>query len=310
MDKTITNTILMVRPANFGFNPETASNNTFQSASAKIDDANVKAQGEFDAFVDKLSDIGVEVIVVEDTPSPIKPDAVFPNNWVSFHADGSIVLYPMYAPVRRLERREDIVAQLIRRFNYNELVQLQGYEMTTPTRFLEGTGSMIFDRENRIAYACISERTNEQLFLEFCTNHNWQPIFFDAFDRNGKAIYHTNVMMSVGVDFAVVCLESIKNTVQRNKLIEQLQQTQKEIIEISFAQMNAFAGNMLQVEGKEANYLVMSTTAYHSLNEEQIDRLQSHTHILTINIPTIETLGGGSVRCMMAEVFVPTGLYA
>lgn len=302
----ITNNILMIRPANFGFNPETAMNNVFQHNDGAEDPQAIKenALKEFDAMVQLLRDKQINVYVVEDTAEPVKPDAIFPNNWVSFHENGLVLQYPMYSPLRRSERRQDIIDALGKQFLIAKDYTFEHYE--EQGMFLEGTGSMVLDRENQIAYACISDRTDIRLLDKWCVLTGYRKIIFTAVDRNGVAIYHTNVMMALGVDFAIICLESIVNEREKEMVIDMLHSTDKEIIEINFAQMEAFAGNMLQVQSLDGTkYLVMSKTAYNSLKEDQISKIKSLTDIITPDIPTIEKYGGGSVRCMMAEIFLP-----
>lgn len=302
----ITNNILMIRPANFGYNPETAVNNVFQynDGAENTQAIKVNALNEFDAMAQLLRDKGINVYVVEDTAEPVKPDAIFPNNWVSFHENGLVLQYPMYSALRRSERRQDIIDALGKEFLIAKDYTFEHYE--EEGMFLEGTGSMVLDRENQIVYACISERTDIRLLDKWCVLTGYRKIMFTAFDRNGIEIYHTNVMMALGVDFAIICLESIANEGERNMVIDMLQSTNKEIIEINFAQMEAFAGNMLQVQSLNGTkYLVMSKTAYNSLKEDQISKIKSFTDIITPDIPTIEKYGGGSVRCMMAEIFLP-----
>jgi hypothetical protein len=302
----ITNNILMVRPANFGFNAETAENNAFQTNDGRLSVEEIKSKAieEFDTLVTKLRNKGVNVIVIQDTESPVKSDAVFPNNWISFHEDGKVITYPMFSPIRRAERREEIIKSLENTFEITERFHMESAE--THEIFLEGTGSMIFDRQNEIVYACLSARTNPSLLDEFCRLTGYKKVAFGSFDQNGAQVYHTNVMMSLGETFAVICLDSITDKIERSHVSETLEASGKEIIEISMEQMNAFAGNMLQVKSdKEGSFLVMSATAYNSLSEQQIRKIEQHTKILYSAIPVIETYGGGSVRCMMAEVFLP-----
>ncbi len=297
----------MVRPANFGFNTQTAVNNAFQTESTHLSSKEIsdKARQEFDTLVEKIRSVGVEVIVIEDTDQPVKKDAIFPNNWFTTHINGNIITYPMFAPIRRLERREDIIKLLEERFHYSNRIQLESNEIHD--LFLEGTGSIILDRVNRYAYACRSMRTDEGLLEVFCDLNGLEKIIFDASDRSGMPIYHTNVMMALGETFCVICMDSIKNEAERQMVEEKLSSSGKEIIDISFAQMNSFAGNMLHLRGKgDETYLVMSTQAYHSLNKNQIERLEKHTHLLHSSIDTIESSGGGSVRCMIAEIFSPS----
>lgn len=296
----------MVRPANFGFNAETAKNNSFQIRNAALTGEQVvqKAREEFDALVLKIQSVGIEVIVEEDTNEPLKRDAVFPNNWFSTHTNGNLITYPIYAPIRRLERREDIVARLEQRFNYTKRIRLE--ESEADNLFLEGTGSMIFDREHGCVFACRSIRTDESLLDKFCEFNTCKKVVFDAVDEQGMAIYHTNVMMAIGETFCVICLDSIVDLDQRKMVVQKLKDYDKDIVEISYAQMNSFAGNMLQLRGSEdKTYLAMSSQAYESLTPAQIKQIESHTNILHSPINTIETSGGGSVRCMIAEIFPP-----
>lgn len=299
-----TSTILMIRPVNFGFNEETAASNAFQKKGASINNINERAQLEFDRMVKMLCANGVEVIVFDDTTKPQKPDAIFPNNWVSFHADGNVFLYPMQAENRRLERREDIITKLEDRFKVKRVVDLSRFELEA--QFLEGTGSMVLDRENKIAYACISPRTDREVLELFCEEEAYRPVTFDAVDENGQAIYHTNVMMCIGSKFAVVCMDCIANPHEKIVVRESLESAEKEIIEITFEQMDHFAGNMLEVKNKDDEFLiVMSRSAYDSLSENQKATLQKYGRLVYTDISTIEHIGGGSVRCMMAEVHLP-----
>lgn len=299
-----TSHILMIRPVNFGFNEETAESNAFQTKDKNQQAVQEKALAEFNGFVEILTANGVDVTVVDDNPQPYTPDSIFPNNWVSFHGDGNIFLYPMQAENRRLERREDIISLLEDKFKVHHIVDLSRYE--EQNKFLEGTGSMVLDRENKIAYACLSPRTDKDVLDVFCEQSGYTAICFDAVDENGKAIYHTNVLMCVGSKFAVICLDSIANPHERVVISESLTSAGKEIIEISFEQMNQFAGNMLEVKSKEAETLiVMSASAYESLNEGQLFTLKQYGKLVYADIQTIENNGGGSTRCMMAEVHLP-----
>jgi len=301
-----TSHILMIRPVNFGFNEETAGSNAFQNRNADKNDVNKRAQQEFDAMVSMLRQNGVDVIVIDDTPEPHTPDSIFPNNWVSFHADGTIFLYPMQAENRRLERREDIITQLEDRFNVKHVIDLSRFELEE--KFLEGTGSMVLDRENKIAYACISPRTDRGLLNLFCEQAGYKAVSFDAVDDHNMAIYHTNVLMCIGSSFAVICRDSIPNEHERAAVIESLKSTKKEIVEISFQQMNRFAGNMLEVRNNAGETLiVMSQNAYDALNEGQKAVLEKYGKLVYAAINTIENNGGGSARCMMAEVHLPVG---
>lgn len=306
MQNQTTSNILMVRPANFGFNEETAASNAFQSTSEDLSNEKAQrlAQNEFDAFVKNLQGMGVNVIVVEDTQSPRKPDAVFPNNWVTFHSDGTVITYPMLSKARRLERREDVLESLAENFRIDRRIAFEPMEKAD--LILEGTGSLILDRVNKLAYACYSPRTDRVLLESFCKSMGYEAVGFTSVDGEGRQIYHTNVMMALGETFVVICLDSVRDGAERKMLEGKFVETKKEIIEISYEQMMQFAGNMLQVRSQKGDpILVMSEAAYQSLNQEQIKSLESHTKILHQPIPTIETLGGGSVRCMMAEVFLP-----
>ncbi|MEO1262021.1 MAG: arginine deiminase-related protein [Bacteroidota bacterium] len=301
-----TSNILMVRPANFGYNEETAASNAFQSNETGMNAkaASEKAIKEFDDFVAKLRDKGIHIIIVEDTPVPVTPDAVFPNNWITFHQNGTVITYPMLSKTRRLERRDDVLDILMDDFFIGKKIELEDYEQENI--ILEGTGSLILDRPNRLAYACLSPRTSVDLLNRFCEITDFDPVAFHAVDENGKEIYHTNVMMALGETFVVICLETVKDKEEHDLLLEKFSATGKEIVEISLDQMMQFAGNMLQVSNENGEtFLIMSEQAFKSLRPEQIQQIEKHTAILYAPIPTIETLGGGSVRCMMAEVFLP-----
>lgn len=305
-----TNTILMIRPVNFRMNEQTAVNNYYQKVLSTVlpQTVNAKAQQEFDAYVNKLQNIGVNVVVVNDTNEFDTPDAIFPNNWVSFHENGDVALYPMFAENRRLERREDIFDLLeAQGFVINNIVDYTSAEQEQV--FLEGTGSIILDRVNRKAYCALSPRADEDLFIEFCEDFEYLPVIFNANQTvNGqrKAIYHTNVMMCIGDTFAVICLSSIDDKSERKNVINHLKDSGKEVIDITEDQVNHFAGNMLQVKGANNQpYLIMSEAAYNSLTKNQIERLEKHNQIVYSNLDTIEACGGGSARCMMAEVFLP-----
>lgn len=300
-----TSHILMVRPSNFGFNEETASNNAFQTKdeSLSLQQIKDKSRAEFDLFVDILRGHAINVIVVDDAPTPVKPDAVFPNNWITMHADGTIILYPMFASARRLERDENIIQLIEDQYIVRTKIHLEHYESVN--KFLEGTGSMILDRTNEIVYACLSVRTDLTLLDELCDLIHYKRVAFRAVDGDGKDIYHTNVMMALGETFVVICLDTIKDEAERLNLIKLFELTKKEIIEISLDQMMLFAGNMLQVRNDfDETFLVMSEQAYNSLNVAQINHIQRQTKIIHADIKTIETFGGGSARCMMAEIFL------
>tara|TARA_R110002072_G_scaffold11611_4_gene52155 strand:+ start:8662 stop:9597 length:936 start_codon:yes stop_codon:yes gene_type:complete len=305
-----TNTILMVRPVNFRMNEQTAVNNYYQESIDGVlpETINAKAQKEFDGFVEKLRNIGVNVIVVNDRIETDTPDSIFPNNWVSFHENGDVGLYPMFAENRRLERREDILETLeAKGFIINNIVDYTSAE--EEHLFLEGTGSVLLDRVNRKAYCALSPRADEDLFIEFCEDFEYTPIIFTSNQTvNGerKAIYHTNVMMCIGETFAVICLSSIDDKKERKNVIKHLKEDGKEIIDITEEQVNNFAGNMLQVKAtNDERYLIMSQAAYDSLTDSQVKTIKKHTKVLSSPLETIETCGGGSARCMMAEVFLP-----
>jgi len=305
-----TNTIVMVRPASFRMNEQTAVNNYYQQKLSGMLPAsiNAKAQEEFDAFVHKLQSVGVEVVVIEDTKEPDTPDALFPNNWISFHENGDVAIYPMFAENRRLERREDVLEMLEEKGFVIENV-IDYSEAEEEEIFLEGTGSMILDRQHRKAYCALSPRADEELFIEFCEDFEYTPVLFEAnqaVDGKREAIYHTNVMMCVAETFAVVCLDSIDDKKEKKNLLKHLKSDGKEVIAISEQQVTRFAGNMLQVIGNnDERYLIMSTSAYESLTNQQLKSLEKHTKIVHSSLQTIETCGGGSARCMMAEVFLP-----
>ena len=305
----ITNTILMIRPVSFRMNEQTAVNNYFmEEMDLKDKSINEKAQEEFDAFVTVLRSKGVNVIVVEDTKEPDTPDSIFPNNWVSFHASGTVAVYPMFAENRRKERRDDIFDILEQHgFKINEIIDYTAAEQEG--FFLEGTGSILKDRVNQKAYCALSERAHEELFIEYCEDFDCFPVIFNAnqtVDGERLPIYHTNVMMAMAENFAVICLDSIDDKKERKNVVEHLRRDGKEIIEISEEQMHHFAGNMLQVIGaNDRKLMVMSSQAYHSLTQEQIKNIEKYCEIIHSSLDTIETCGGGSARCMMAEVFLP-----
>ena len=305
-----TNTILMVRPASFRMNEQTAVNNFYQQELAGMLPAsiNLKAQQEFDAFVLKLRTVGINVIVVEDTKEPDTPDALFPNNWVSFHENGDVAIYPMFAENRRLEKREDVL-QILETKGFEIKNVIDYSEAEEETIFLEGTGSMILDRANRKAYCALSPRADEELFIEFCEDFEYTPVIFTAnqtVNEKREAIYHTNVMMCVAETFTVVCLEAIDDKKEKKELVKQLKSDKKEVIAITEKQVQQFAGNLLQVRGgNDERFLIMSTSAYNSLTTSQIKTIEKYCKIVHSSLQTIETCGGGSARCMMAEVFLP-----
>ncbi|MDD4969691.1 MAG: arginine deiminase-related protein [Paludibacter sp.] len=302
-----THTILMIEPVAFGYNEQTAVNNYFQQKSIDPDtDIQSQALEEFREMVGLLQSKGVKVLVVKDTAEPLTPDSIFPNNWVSFHEGGQVVLYPMFAENRRAERRNDIFQSLSEQgVVINNIDDFASWE--DQCLFLEGTGSMILDRPNKIAYAALSERTSRTLFLQFCTVFGYKPVYFYANQSvNGKRlpVYHTNVMLTIADEYAIICLDAIDNQTERNHVVNSLEDTGKDIISITEHQMNCFAGNMLQVENADGKqYLVLSQTAFDSLDQKQINLLSSYNELIVVSIPTIERVGGGSVRCMMAEIF-------
>jgi hypothetical protein len=309
MNQTI-DSILMIRPVAFRMNEQTAVNNYYQKVLDGLskETVNAKAQEEFDAFVQKLRMVGVNVIVVDDTLNPDTPDSIFPNNWISFHESGDVVLYPMFAENRREERREDILDVIEDHgFVINEIMDYTSAE--ADGFYLEGTGSVVLDRENGKAYCALSPRADEELFIEFCEDFEYSPVIFEAFQTvNGarKLIYHTNVMMCIGDTFAVICADCIDDKKERKMVLDSLRGDDKEVILITEAQVNSFAGNMLEVKGTDdRRYLVMSHSAHQSLTKKQIDQLEEHVTILSSSLDTIEACGGGSARCMMAEIFLP-----
>jgi hypothetical protein len=306
-----TNSILMIRPVAFRMNEQTAVNNYYQKVLDGLskETVNAKAQAEFDAMVTKLRMVGVNVIVVNDTLNPDTPDSIFPNNWISFHENGDVVLYPMFAENRREERREDIFDLVENNgFVINEIMDYTSAE--EDGFYLEGTGSILLDRENGKAYCALSPRADEELFIEFCEDFEYSPVIFEAFQTvNGerKLIYHTNVMMCIGDTFAVICADCIDDKKERKMVLDSLRGDDKEVILITEAQVNSFAGNMLEVKGSDdRRYLVMSQSAHQILTKKQIAQLEEHVTILSSNLDTIEACGGGSARCMMAEIFLPS----
>lgn len=308
--KQTTNSILMIRPVAFRMNEQTAVNNYYQKVIDGLLPAtvNAKAQQEFDDFVIRLRAVGVKVIVVNDTLNPDTPDSIFPNNWVSFHENGDAAMYPMFAENRRAERREEILDQLEEEgFKIENIVDYTSAE--EDGYFLEGTGSLLLDRANQKAYCALSPRADEELFIEFCEDFDYAPVIFEAFqtvDGERKLIYHTNVLMCLGETFAVICSECIDDKKERKMVLDNLKEDGKEVILITEAQVNNFAGNMLEVRGADnARYLIMSAAAHQSLTDKQIAQLEKHATILSSSLDTIEACGGGSARCMMAEIFLP-----
>ena len=300
-------TVLMVEPIAFGYNSQTAENNYFQKEQ-KETDIQEKALQEFNNFAAKLREKGINVITVKDTLNPHSPDSIFPNNWVSFHEDGTVALYPMFALNRRVERRPEILERLKDEgFKINTVEDFSPFE--NEEKYLEGTGSMIFDHDYKIAYGSVSLRLDEELFRNFCAKFGFTPIVFHSYQNVGDQrlpIYHTNVMMCVAEQFVVICFDCIDYEMEREKVQEVIKSSNKELIEISEDQLQQFAGNMLQVQNEEGDkFLVMSETAYKSLTKEQVERIENYCEIIYADLNTIETNGGGSARCMLAEVFLP-----
>jgi hypothetical protein len=298
-----TNNLLMIRPVDFKFNEQTASNNMFQQDSDEIN-VQQKALEEFDSFVLALRNNGIDVTVINDTLQPETPDSIFPNNWISLHEVGTVVLYPMFSENRRLERRQDIIEELSNKFVVRQVIDLSDYE--NKNQFLEGTGSLVLDREAKIAYACRSLRTSEDVIEDFCAQTGYTFVLFNALDGTGFPIYHTNVMMCIAEEFAVICLDAISDLNQRDEVVNSLRNNGKTVIDITIDQMNQFAGNMLQVKNdKNEPLLVMSEQAFNALTKEQIDFLETYNKIVTAPLDTIEKHGGGSARCMLAEIHLP-----
>lgn len=297
--------LLLVRPACFGFNTQTSSSNAFQfQGEASRSLIQKMALAEFDQLIDDFNSKGILNLIVEDTPVPEKPDAIFPNNWFTTHEDGKLILYPMLADNRRLERRSDIIDLLKDKFTVNQVIDLSPEESNG--RILEGTGSIIFDHANRIAYACRSSRTNEPLFTEVCSQLKYEPIVFDAIDENKKPIYHTNVMLWIGEKTVGICLDSIQQEDDQEKILSSFERTHHKVVAISYQQMRSFAGNMLEVKDKRGDrYLAMSTTALGSLLPGQLNEVSRYAEPLPVSISTIEKYGGGGIRCMLAGIHLP-----
>jgi hypothetical protein len=298
----------MVRPSRFGFNPETAATNAFQRPQDRDESASIQAAvlGEFDALVDQLERAGVRTIVAADTPLPAKPDAIFPNNWVSFHADGTIALYPMMAPNRRLERREAVIDQVLQAGALRVSASVDLSYREAEGKYLEGTGSLVLDRAAHIAYACLSQRTDLDVLGEFAQRLDYELVPFDAEDAGGQPIYHTNVMMAVGTGFAVLCTAAIRKLEHRAAVSGKLTQTGHALIEISNAQMHEFAGNLLELDTPRGKLIAISARAWSALDASQRQALERHGEPLIAAIPTIERLGGGGIRCMLAEIHLPS----
>jgi len=300
----------MVRPHSFRKNEETATNNHYQRdiAQASPEEIIERAQEEFDGLVDQLKAAGIEVVMFDEAEPHETPDALFPNNWISTHADGTVALYPMFAPNRRTERREDVPLVLEHQLGFDVRQIIDFTEFESHNKFLEGTGSIVLDRVNRKAYAALSDRTDARALEHFCDQLDFEPVAFQAFqtvDNQRLPIYHTNVMMSIGSGYAVVCLDCIDSDDERKQVVDAIAQDGLELIAITEEQVNQFAGNMLELTGDEGPVLVMSASAYQSLVPGQIEKLQQHTTLLHAPLPTIETCGGGSARCMIAEIHLP-----
>lgn len=304
MSQAFTDTILMIRPKAFGYNTQTAKTNSFQRPI--LDDENLltQVQGEFDKMVDQLREKGVEVMVVEDTAEPAKPDAIFSNNWLTTHDDGKLITYPMFAPNRRSEVRRDILEQLKEKYGFTSDVDFTHY--ANARIFLEGTGSMVLDREAKMCYACLSPRTDERLLNEFCQLMKYEPMVFDALDHTGNDVYHTNVMMAIGKGYAVLCMECIEEQDERRALIRKIAESGKEIIPITASQMAAFAGNILHLQSKDGKDLILlSKRAHKILIDSQLEKLKKYGELVVVDIEHIEKVGGGGVRCMMTEILAP-----
>ncbi len=301
-----TSHLLMVRPAAFGFNPETAETNVFQKQPADFSEQiHQKALAEFDYMVELLQKEDLNVLVVEDTPEPYKPDAIFPNNWITTHAEGTVVLYPMQAPNRRAERRQDIIDMLKTKFKIHNILNMSHYE--NRQRFLEATGSMVLEHDHKVAFASLSSRTHSEVLDRFCSLMGYQNISFQAVDEFGQPIYHTNVLMTLGDKFVIACIEAIQDEIDQEDLLTSFRKMQKELIKISYEQMKNFVANAIEVSNnKGERLLILSQRAYQSLEDSQRKRLESYVRLIPCPLNTIETYGGGSARCMIAEIFLPT----
>ena len=303
----VTNTVLMIEPVSFQMNEETVKSNYYQKQDDTIPSNQVQqlALEEFLGLKEILQFNGIQVISIKDTISPFTPDAIFPNNWISFHRNEKVVLYPMLAENRRKERRLDILDTIaLSGFKYRKISDYASFE--TENKFLEGTGAMVLDRKNNIAYCSLSSRADKSLFMQFCSENKYKPVTFTSFqtvENSRKPIYHTNVMMSIGTDYAMICLDAIDDLSEREKVLLSLKNSGKEIIKLSEDQIASFAGNTLLLKGNNSDIIVMSNQAKKSLTEEQILQLEKFGKIVSISIPTIEKFGGGSVRCMLAEIF-------
>jgi len=308
MESQLASAVLMIRPVRFESNPHTAASNKFQGKNAATPaQQQLDAEAEFDGLESALTDAGIRVIQIADTEEPHTPDAIFPNNWVSFHADGTVVLYPMEAPNRRTERRADIINALATEHGYQvrEIIDLSGHE--DASQFLEGTGSLVLDRVNRIAYACLSSRTHLDALGDFAQRMNYSVVAFDAVDRDGAPVYHTNVLMNVGEELAVICDEAIPREQQRAAVLQSLRDSGHDVVSLTYEQMDAFAGNMLELRSSDGGRVIaMSEQARKALDKSQLARIAVTGKIVSAPIDNIESSAGGSVRCMLAEIHLPT----
>lgn len=297
-----TNAVVMIRPRRFYPNPETAADNAFQGAAENSDELSLRAQKEFDDAVRSLGASGVTVHVFEDNADPQKPDAIFPNNWLSTHEDGRVVLYPMYSPARRSERRHEIIDALEKNYRITDVVDYSDYEKRD--LFLEGTGSLVLDHPNQIAYVSLSKRADRELAEKFCSDFEYDPVIFESTGDDGRPIYHTNVMLCVGSNFALIGLQMIADREARLKVHDRLEKSGKEVIELTRSQIGNFAGNALELRGKQSGLLVLSQRAVAALTNDQRAKIERNVRLLPLSLPTIE-LAGGSARCMLAEIFLP-----
>lgn len=307
MESQLASAVLMIRPVRFESNPHTAASNKFQGKNpATPEQQQLDAEAEFDGLKSALTNAGIRVVQIADTAEPHTPDAIFPNNWVSFHADGTVVLYPMEAPNRRTERRMDIIDALASDYGYlvREVVDLSGHEGAN--QYLEGTGSLVLDRTNRIAYACLSSRTHLDALGDFAQRMDYDVVAFDATDQNGAPVYHTNVLMNVGEELAVICAEAIPREEQRTAVLQSLRDSGHDVIELTYDQMDSFAGNMLELRSGEGERVIaMSEQARSALDESQLAKIEANSKIVSASIDNIESSAGGSVRCMLAEIHLP-----
>ncbi len=303
MSTQIPHSILMIRPKHFGFNEETATDNAFQKNDLSGQDIQGRALREFDAFREAIEDTGVKIHLFDDQTEPILPDAVFSNNWISMHGDGSLILYPLYARSRRAERRQDIVNYFSKHYTVRQVLDWTSWEFNE--NYLESTGSLVLDRRNRLAYACLSERTRMAALESFCQQMNYTAVPFRAYDSDKRNIYHTNVMLHISESFVVICAEAIADQPVRKRILQQLHDSGRTLIEISQEQLQQFAGNLITLSGKHYPVIAMSTQAFMSLDKSQIRELEHFGELIHSPLDTIERLGGGSARCMITGVFLP-----